>query len=219
MVVIVHERAIRSPGIQRSVRVELVRIHHLRRPVARALVDGIHIQRLIALNLATLQGQPQALVRIKLPAAAGVQHLGGEGGTAITAHALQNHIPVQCHPAPHFGIAEDFQHAALSGFFGGQIQQRPHLQIHAHLHVAERPEAAAEISVMLSKQLALPKPRAGQCVQGQPTLHGSLHVDLAFQFALQQLPIKAMGDVEVGIDIDAVERLVIAIPIVAAAEQ
>ncbi len=56
-------------------------------------------------------------------------------------------------------------------------------------------------------------------MQAEAALLRALHADLAFPFALEQLAVEAAGDVEIAVHVDAVERLVVAVPAVAAADQ
>src|SRR5690606_33104330 len=66
---------------------------------------------------------------------------------------------------------------------------------------------------------AFPVALAGHAVQAEVALLRPLRADAAFPLALEQLAVVAVGDVEVGVQVDAVEGLAVAVPGALAADQ
>src|SRR3546814_8394821 len=60
-----------------------------------------------------------------------------------------------------------------------------------------RNEVAEHVDVGLVEHLSIPITVAGQALDTEAALHRALEPDLRLEFALQQLAIVAMGDVEV----------------------
>lgn len=156
--------------MQRSTRVGLVRVDHLRGIVPLCKPAE-------ATQFAALQGQAQALSRIQLPATPGIEDHGFNGIATIAAQARISDVPVQAQPAPDVGASQESELRASPGPGRAQVELLAKIHVHAQLQIGKRAEDAEQVQVVFVEHRPLPIADVRARAEAESALLGPLESD------------------------------------------